>query len=79
MCLERPSVASLALPCDPLSLRSYLAIPASSWVDDFLDWLTPSSCCRLYTSGPNKDEFCPSTISKCRASWGSWPTTAWGN
>ncbi|XP_046525061.1 NPC1-like intracellular cholesterol transporter 1 isoform X1 [Equus quagga] len=42
--------------------QSYLAIPASSWVDDFLDWLTPSSCCRLYTSGPNKDEFCPSTI-----------------
>ncbi|XP_006892232.1 PREDICTED: niemann-Pick C1-like protein 1 [Elephantulus edwardii] len=44
--------------------QSYLAIPASSWVDDFIDWLTPSSsCCRLYTSGPNKDEFCPSTIS----------------
>ncbi|XP_008590518.1 PREDICTED: Niemann-Pick C1-like protein 1 [Galeopterus variegatus] len=43
--------------------ESYLAIPASSWVDDFIDWLTPSSCCRLYTSGPNKDEFCPSTVS----------------
>ncbi|KAM5273630.1 NPC1-like intracellular cholesterol transporter 1 [Ctenodactylus gundi] len=40
---------------------SFLAIPASSWVDDFIDWLAPSSCCRLYTSGPNKDEFCPST------------------
>ncbi|XP_062943834.1 NPC1-like intracellular cholesterol transporter 1 [Cynocephalus volans] len=43
--------------------ESYLAIPASSWVDDFIDWLTPSSCCRLYSSGPNKDEFCPSTVS----------------
>ncbi|XP_076974398.1 NPC1-like intracellular cholesterol transporter 1 [Tamandua tetradactyla] len=42
---------------------SYLAIPASSWVDDFIDWLTPSSCCRIYAFGPNKDEFCPSTIS----------------
>ncbi|XP_037693744.1 NPC1-like intracellular cholesterol transporter 1 [Choloepus didactylus] len=42
---------------------SYLAIPASSWVDDFIDWLTPSSCCRIYTSGSNKDKFCPSTIS----------------
>uniref|UniRef100_A0A8C9G8Z5 NPC1 like intracellular cholesterol transporter 1 n=1 Tax=Piliocolobus tephrosceles TaxID=591936 RepID=A0A8C9G8Z5_9PRIM len=42
--------------------QSYLAIPASSWVDDFIDWLTPSSCCRLYISGPNKDNFCPSTI-----------------
>uniref|UniRef100_I3MT02 NPC1 like intracellular cholesterol transporter 1 n=2 Tax=Ictidomys tridecemlineatus TaxID=43179 RepID=I3MT02_ICTTR len=41
--------------------QSYLAISASSWVDDFIDWLTPSSCCRLYISGPNKDEFCPST------------------
>ncbi|XP_051021046.1 NPC1-like intracellular cholesterol transporter 1 [Acomys russatus] len=42
--------------------QSYLAIAASSWVDDFIDWLTPSTCCRLYTSGPNKDEFCPSTV-----------------
>uniref|UniRef100_A0A3B4VJC9 NPC1 like intracellular cholesterol transporter 1 n=1 Tax=Seriola dumerili TaxID=41447 RepID=A0A3B4VJC9_SERDU len=28
---------------------SYLAIPANSWVDDFIDWLNPGSkCCRLY-------------------------------
>ncbi|XP_004839969.1 Niemann-Pick C1-like protein 1 [Heterocephalus glaber] len=64
--------------CDPFSMtqkiqyatrfpdQSYLAIPASSWVDDFIDWLTPSSCCRLYTSGPHKDEFCPSTESAFR-------------
>ncbi|XP_039703007.1 NPC1-like intracellular cholesterol transporter 1 isoform X1 [Pteropus medius] len=43
--------------------QSYLAIPASSWVDDFIDWLTPPSCCRIYAFGPNKDEFCPSTVS----------------
>ncbi|XP_006166081.2 NPC1-like intracellular cholesterol transporter 1 isoform X2 [Tupaia chinensis] len=42
--------------------QSYLAIPASSWVDDFIDWLTPSSCCRLYTWGPDRDKFCPSTV-----------------
>ncbi|XP_017514095.1 NPC1-like intracellular cholesterol transporter 1 isoform X2 [Manis javanica] len=42
--------------------QSYLAIPASSWVDDFIDWLTPSSCCRLYAFGANKDQFCPSTV-----------------
>lgn len=47
-----------------LTLRSYLAIPASSWVDDFIDWLTPSSCCRLYAFGPHKDEFCSSTVSE---------------
>ncbi|XP_038609969.1 NPC1-like intracellular cholesterol transporter 1 [Tachyglossus aculeatus] len=42
---------------------SYLAIPASSWVDDFIDWLNPlSECCRIHSFGPNKDEFCPSTI-----------------
>ncbi|TRY92855.1 hypothetical protein DNTS_015608 [Danionella cerebrum] len=58
--------------CDPFSLtqkiryateypeRSYLAIPASSWVDDYIDWLNPGSrCCRLYTAGPDKDQFCP--------------------
>ncbi|KAF3817037.1 hypothetical protein GH733_013779 [Mirounga leonina] len=42
--------------------ESYLAIPASSWVDDFIDWLTPSSCCRLYAFGVHKGEFCPSTV-----------------
>uniref|UniRef100_A0A3Q1JB28 SSD domain-containing protein n=1 Tax=Anabas testudineus TaxID=64144 RepID=A0A3Q1JB28_ANATE len=39
--------------------RSYLAIPANSWVDDFIDWLNPGSkCCRLYTIGPNTGKFC---------------------
>ncbi|XP_067857648.1 NPC1-like intracellular cholesterol transporter 1 [Heptranchias perlo] len=38
---------------------SYMAIPASSWVDDFIDWLNPISlCCRLDT---NDGEFCPAT------------------
>ncbi|XP_076020863.1 NPC1-like intracellular cholesterol transporter 1 [Genypterus blacodes] len=48
--------------------RSYLAIPANSWVDDFIDWLNPGSrCCRLYTSGPNVGKFCPASEprSKC--------------
>lgn len=53
-----------ALTFCPATLRSYLAIPASSWVDDFIDWLTPASCCRIYAFGPNKDEFCPSTVSE---------------
>ncbi|XP_040270508.1 NPC1-like intracellular cholesterol transporter 1 [Bufo bufo] len=39
--------------------RSYLAVPASSWVDDFVDWLNPSSdCCRLLLFN---DTFCSST------------------
>ncbi|XP_048474448.1 LOW QUALITY PROTEIN: NPC1-like intracellular cholesterol transporter 1 [Rhincodon typus] len=42
--------------------RSYMAIAASSWVDDFIDWLNPMSrCCRLFASGPNVGEFCPAT------------------
>uniref|UniRef100_A0A8C6P397 NPC1 like intracellular cholesterol transporter 1 n=1 Tax=Nothobranchius furzeri TaxID=105023 RepID=A0A8C6P397_NOTFU len=54
--------------CDQFSMtqkiRSYLAIPANSWVDDFIDWLNPGSkCCRLYTFGPNNGNFCPANIS----------------
>ncbi|TSO88083.1 Niemann-Pick C1-like protein 1 [Bagarius yarrelli] len=55
--------------------KSYLAIPASSWVDDFIDWLNPQSrCCRLYSFGPNAGNFCPATesafmcLSKCMKS-----------
>ncbi|XP_010561311.1 PREDICTED: Niemann-Pick C1-like protein 1 [Haliaeetus leucocephalus] len=41
---------------------SYLAIPATSWVDDFLDWLNPTSrCCRVHWFGNLTGEFCPST------------------
>ncbi|XP_070621434.1 NPC1-like intracellular cholesterol transporter 1 [Erythrolamprus reginae] len=55
----------------------FLAIPPSSWVDDFIDWLNPiSRCCRIYSSGPNKGKFCPSTsnslacaFSKCMGSF----------
>uniref|UniRef100_A0A452HBC3 SSD domain-containing protein n=1 Tax=Gopherus agassizii TaxID=38772 RepID=A0A452HBC3_9SAUR len=49
--------------------RSYLAIPASSWVDDFIDWLHPlSRCCRISSSD---SQFCPSTNSRSRpAQWG---------
>uniref|UniRef100_A0AAQ5YKR8 SSD domain-containing protein n=1 Tax=Amphiprion ocellaris TaxID=80972 RepID=A0AAQ5YKR8_AMPOC len=44
--------------------RSYLGIPANSWVDDFIDWLNPGSkCCRLYTLGPNAGNFCPANQS----------------
>ncbi|CAB1320074.1 unnamed protein product, partial [Coregonus sp. 'balchen'] len=60
--------------CDPFSLTqkiqyateypdlSYMAIPANSWMDDFIDWLNPGSkCCRLYTAGPNRGKFCPAS------------------
>lgn len=55
-----------ASPLPALSLpRSYLAIPATSWVDDFLDWLNPTGrCCRIHRSGNLTGEFCPSTSSE---------------
>lgn len=41
-----------------------IAQPASSWIDDYFDWLRPgflsSGCCRTYTFGENQGEFCPS-------------------
>ncbi|XP_033367644.1 NPC1-like intracellular cholesterol transporter 1, partial [Parus major] len=47
---------------------SYLAIPATSWVDDFLDWLNPMGpCCRVYQCEELQGEFCPATGSECGA------------
>ncbi|XP_040550310.1 NPC1-like intracellular cholesterol transporter 1 isoform X2 [Gallus gallus] len=41
---------------------SFLAIPATSWVDDFLDWLNPTGrCCRTHRYGELSGQFCPST------------------
>lgn len=52
------------LPAPPLP-RSYLAIPATSWVDDFLDWLNPTGrCCRIHQFGSLAGQFCPSTSSE---------------
>ncbi|KAJ8005908.1 hypothetical protein DPEC_G00122780 [Dallia pectoralis] len=72
--IEGMNAVCSSVGCDPFSLtqkiqyateypqRSYLAVPANSWVDDFIDWLNPGSkCCRLYTQGPNKGQFCPAS------------------
>ncbi|KAL0979152.1 hypothetical protein UPYG_G00181390 [Umbra pygmaea] len=57
--------------------RSYLAVPANSWVDDYIDWLNPGSkCCRLYTVGDNIGKFCPASepALMCRQKCMSVPT-----
>ncbi|KAM3610337.1 uncharacterized protein V6R79_002489 [Siganus canaliculatus] len=72
--LEGINAVCSSVGCDQFSLTqkiqyatnypelSYIGIPANSWVDDFVDWLNPSSaCCRIYTSGANKGQFCPSS------------------
>ena len=51
---------------------SFLAIPATSWVDDFLDWLNPTGrCCRTHRYGELSGQFCPSTSSE-------WGGGGWG-
>ncbi|XP_065515509.1 NPC1-like intracellular cholesterol transporter 1 isoform X3 [Lathamus discolor] len=41
---------------------SFLAIPATSWLDDFLDWLNPTGrCCRVHLFGNATGQFCPAT------------------
>ncbi|XP_020288824.1 Niemann-Pick type protein homolog 1B-like [Pseudomyrmex gracilis] len=35
---------------------SYLSKPASSWIDDYFDWSTISSCCKYFA---NNQSFCP--------------------
>ncbi|PAA67812.1 hypothetical protein BOX15_Mlig006344g2 [Macrostomum lignano] len=45
---------------------SYLATPASSWLDDYVDWLSPSGsgsgvqCCRYRAGKPH--QFCPASL-----------------
>ncbi|XP_052898706.1 NPC intracellular cholesterol transporter 1 isoform X3 [Anopheles moucheti] len=42
---------------------SYLARPASSWLDDYIDWSTAPGCCKQWTNG----SFCPHQKSACGA------------
>ncbi|XP_032304739.1 NPC1-like intracellular cholesterol transporter 1 [Coturnix japonica] len=60
---------------------SYLAIPATSWLDDFLDWLNPTGrCCRVHRYGEHSGEFCPSTSSEWGAMgcYGLWGVMGYG-
>uniref|UniRef100_A0A182NUF5 SSD domain-containing protein n=1 Tax=Anopheles dirus TaxID=7168 RepID=A0A182NUF5_9DIPT len=42
---------------------SYLARPASSWLDDYIDWSAASGCCKQWKNG----SFCPHQRSACDA------------
>lgn len=37
--------------------RTSVATPSSSWIDDYIDWLSIKSCCRIHDT---KQTFCPS-------------------
>ncbi|KAK0166490.1 hypothetical protein PV328_004905 [Microctonus aethiopoides] len=40
---------------------TYIAKPASSWLDDYFDWSQSDSCCKYFTSN---NSFCPHTITR---------------
>ncbi|XP_014480790.1 PREDICTED: Niemann-Pick C1 protein isoform X2 [Dinoponera quadriceps] len=42
--------------------RTYIAKPASSWMDDYFDWVSLSNCCKYF---PGNNSFCPHTEYKC--------------
>ncbi|XP_063244336.1 NPC intracellular cholesterol transporter 1 isoform X2 [Bacillus rossius redtenbacheri] len=44
------------------SARTYIARPASSWLDDYVDWSTSPSCCKIF---PNNHSFCPHDTYTC--------------
>uniref|UniRef100_A0A182NDR6 SSD domain-containing protein n=1 Tax=Anopheles dirus TaxID=7168 RepID=A0A182NDR6_9DIPT len=41
---------------------THIARPASSWLDDYIDWLSINSCCKY---NPTDGSFCPSNIGLC--------------
>lgn len=57
---------------------TYIAKAASSWLDDYNDWLGSPNCCWTYDNGT----FCPSTLSRtkctqCKQNWHN--ETVYGN
>lgn len=45
------------------SSESYLSKAASSWIDDYLDWSSISTCCKYYA---NNQSFCLHNNKKCK-------------
>ncbi|XP_049962855.1 NPC intracellular cholesterol transporter 1-like [Schistocerca serialis cubense] len=42
---------------------TYIARPATSWIDDYFDWCSIDNCCKYF---PNNGSFCPNDYPKCR-------------
>ncbi|XP_038114072.1 NPC intracellular cholesterol transporter 1 isoform X1 [Culex quinquefasciatus] len=43
--------------------ETYIARPASSWLDDYIDWSGAPTCCKKRTDG----SFCPHTTASCKS------------
>ncbi|XP_066601726.1 NPC intracellular cholesterol transporter 1 isoform X2 [Prorops nasuta] len=58
------SVSTQIFIASKQSSRTYIAKPASSWLDDYFDWSASPDCCKYFA---NNDSFCPHTYkSKCQ-------------
>jgi len=44
-----------------ICFRTYIAKPASSWIDDYFDWSQSDACCKMYSNG----SFCPHADFNC--------------
>ncbi|KOC62540.1 Niemann-Pick C1 protein [Habropoda laboriosa] len=56
------SVSTQIFIASKQSNRTYIAKPASSWLDDYIDWSQLSSCCKYFVSNSS---FCPHTDTTC--------------
>ncbi|XP_067212878.1 NPC intracellular cholesterol transporter 1 isoform X4 [Linepithema humile] len=52
------SISTQIFTASKQSNRTYIAKPASSWMDDYIDWSGLSGCCRYF---PTNSSFCPHT------------------
>ncbi|CAL7940989.1 unnamed protein product [Xylocopa violacea] len=52
------SVSTQIFVASKQSNRTYIAKPASSWIDDYIDWTHLPSCCKYFKSNGS---FCPHT------------------
>ncbi|XP_011704595.1 PREDICTED: Niemann-Pick C1 protein isoform X2 [Wasmannia auropunctata] len=58
------SVSTQIFTASKQSNRTYIAKPASSWMDDYIDWSGLSDCCKYF---PTNSSFCPHTGRSCKS------------
>lgn len=57
------SLVSQIFSASKISNESFIAKPASSWMDDFVDWASTADCCKQNNNG----SFCPNNDPDCAA------------
>lgn len=53
---NKDSLSTQVYVASKSSNSSYIARPASSWIDDYFDWSALTDCCKYF---PNNGSFCP--------------------